>query len=258
MNIPIENNLRANGNTPAAQFKKQITPIANISTSTVSITLAYQAEFALMLGYTQASNSWIVGYNFWTRSNETIALCVAPPITDGTWAIKGDATVFGYEGTTPVALSATQSQATIYGGTNFGNRGAASAPVIALAKQNPAIDNPAIASADFANTNAQTALSNTSGGNPATAPINTSREPVILKISDLDFDTAATHAQSHSIFAHIQHTWKNQKSWTHYISFGGQIEFSPTCDERHSRNKKSPLNCALAHWGIWLSSGFNY
>ncbi len=131
----------------ASQFKNVFTPVANLTTVDVDVNIGAQIDLVLMLNYTTHNWSFDLGYNLWARTCERIKLnCKCPTrLADGqTWALKGDAHVYGANdgcvntllcstscasggnmnyptgvGTnSPYALGATQSKATIHKGTN--------------------------------------------------------------------------------------------------------------------------------------------
>ena len=68
---------------------------------------------------------WDVGYNFWGRSCEQSRISTdCCPVIPDTWALKGTAFVYGFDNDnsiSPVALAATDSGATIHGGSNLAN-----------------------------------------------------------------------------------------------------------------------------------------
>jgi len=139
-----------------AQFKNVFAPVANLTTVDVDVNIGAQIDLALMLNYTSCNWSFDLGYNLWARTCERIKLnCKCPTrLADGhTWALKGDAHVYGaYAGetaanqctpncssesnnvsfvmrlapNTPYPLGATQSKSTIHKGTNDTNNAVAS------------------------------------------------------------------------------------------------------------------------------------
>ncbi len=259
---PIENNLTGNGITPIAQFKREFAPVANFTALNINVHAGFQAEFALMFEYTKKNWSWLLGYNLWARSAETIKLCKKTPFdTQPNWALKGDTHVIGFEqnpDNTPIALSATQSQATIHFGKNFGTRGATTNAQIQAGRRNPKIDNPQPAFSDSENTSVAQQVTATPGGNSATDQINTSIQPIMLKTTDIDLKSAQTKGLSHSIFVHVQRTWRYKDPYVPFFGFGAQVEFGPTAEQMHSSQIPACINCALPNWSVWVKGGFSY
>jgi len=155
LDTPISNNLSGNGISPNVQFKQEFTPIANLSNIQVAVSTAVQADIVFALHAAYRAYTFDIGYNLWVRSPETIDI-VGSNEFDGnkSWALKGDAQVFGYASAAnigpdfplgqgqPVALSATQSAATIYAGTNMPRSGAFQDVVFEQVRQNFGIDDP--------------------------------------------------------------------------------------------------------------------
>lgn len=263
MDSDIENNLRGivDGERiePIAQYQQEVTTVANLTTLPIQVTASVQADLAFMIGYHQGKNNWGFGYGFWGRSCENITLCARTPFDISTWALKGDAYVFGFENNvinTPVALSATQSKATIRRGTNFNKAGATTPVQIASGKKNPKIDNPALAVADSDGDLAFLPLRTEPGG---ADQINTSIQPILLTTKDIDIKSGSTRGIAHKIFSHFNHIII-LKNTTPYIGFGAEVEFgqSSACDNAISLKEPLCVNTALSFWGIWLKGGIEF
>src|SRR5439155_10827916 len=134
-----------------------------------------QADVAAMFNFTANGFSWDLGYNFWGRSKEKIHLSDDDAFPENTWALKGDAEVFGFlnNGGTigaATALSASESKATITTGTN--------GTVIG----NPSIDSPVNAYTDPLHAQLFSGASDFT----APTPIKTSVNPVMITVDDLN------------------------------------------------------------------------
>lgn len=263
MGKPIINNLRAvvNGQNiePSYQYQKEVTTLANITTIPVDVSISVQADLALMIAYTQQRNSWTFGYSFWARSCDCITLCGPTPLDTETWAIKGDAQLFGFENTvsqTAVALSATQSNATINNGKNLPASGPSNAQEVAVAITNPGIDNPHPSISDSTNSGIFVALMAAPGG---AAQINTSMQPIILTSEDINIDSARTGGRSQKIFASFTHIVP-RREFDPYLGFGAEIEFgqSSSCKQITLVKEKSCINTALSFWGVWFKTGVSF
>lgn len=259
----ITNNLRGivegEQTTPTAQYDNEVSTIANLTTLPIKVSASLQADLAVMIGYTQRRNSWGFGYGFWGRSCEDICLCGDTPFDTQLWAVKGDAQLFGFANDgleTPIALSATQRNATVKRGKNTNQTGATTNLLIAQAKRNEKIDNPASAIADpNGDGTFETVVTLPSG----VQQINTSIQPIILTTNDIDSNSARTRASAHKIFGHFNHIIKRNHS-TPYIGFGAEIEFGQgaVCDRFVSAGSPPCVNTALSFWAVWLKGGIAF
>ena len=211
---PVEGGLHAvdgNGDsvTPIKQFAGVYTPVANLTHMQVDVSVGAQLDLVFLMQYIYNNCSMGIGYNFWTRSCEKIHCnsdC-GPCFQNDTWALKGDAFMYGFKlddilQEPGVALSATQSQATLYGGKNNYPDGDTTAGI--KWAQNPGIDNKRKAESDGANLYVYT--------NPTvdgtTAQVYTSLEPIFIKFCDIDFCGARTKALSHKVFGNIDYSFE--------------------------------------------------
>ena len=119
----------------------------------VDVSAAVQADLVFKFAYTHANFQFDVGYDFWARSCLKInprGNCCQSNFSENTWALKGDAFMFGFNndptsgqliGTSETALSASESKATIFAGTNQWPNGIDGEAW----NQNPGIDNAVLA-----------------------------------------------------------------------------------------------------------------
>jgi len=283
---------------PSAQFANEFTPVANLTTIPVDVSYAAQGEVILKFAYTHCNFQFDFGYDFWGRTCAKICKrcdCCNNGFADNVWGLKGDAFAYGFTQAAEepvvqpaIPLSATQSQATIFGGSNNYPDGKTG---IGYWNQNPGIDNPALAWNSY-----QSALvTHEIGDNDATPvavwrQVLTSVQPVLLTEADLDIDAARTKAYSNKVFAHFGYTWKECECWTPYLGIGGEAEFgsrtkcstddcNTSCDKNcntscnttcntscnttcnTSCDKNCNTNCAkfaLSQWGIWLKGGVSF
>jgi len=126
MTNPAQNLQDIQSKAPTFQFDDEFSPVANLSTLSVDVSIPILADIVFKIAYTHKDFQFDVGYNFWGRSCEkidTITRCCEGEET--TWALKGDSFVYGFAhdgNQTPVALSASENGATIACGTNNINR----------------------------------------------------------------------------------------------------------------------------------------
>lgn len=239
----IADNLKGGAVTPSAQFDNEMAPVANLSTLQVKASAAVQVDLAAMVTFSMPHWTFDLGYDLWARSAEDMHLddnaCATVNIQE--WGLKGDAQMFGFVPAggvtlpinTPVALSATQSGATINSGLNLGNT------------VNANIDSPALATADTNNI----ALQNQITGIPS--QINTSVNPQFFGLSDFETCGITTMGLSSSLFGNIQYHWNNHAEWEPSLGLGFKVEFAH--NSRPCEQKKHP-RCAASLWSIWIKS----
>jgi len=262
MGTPISDNLQGNSTAPSAQFKHEFLPVANLSHVSVDSKISLQAEVTACLTFVCNKFSWDLGYNFWGRTCEELKLHSLNPFANNTqWALKGDAHVYGYDrGATgagalvgAIPLSATQSTATIYSGTNF-----VAPNTVAQAILNPNIDHPRDATGDAANATASHPLS--AEPHAASTSIKTSIDPVFLKTTDIDACERETNALSSKVFTHVSYTWDERDDWIPYLGVGGQVEFGHHGNGQTScsTNCDTCIRCSLSQWAIWCKGGVTF
>jgi len=266
---------------PAYSFNSQFTPVANLTTVEVDVSIGVQADVVAMFNFTSRGFSWDLGYNFWGRNCESFDCpsscdpCNPDDLfnnaSGNSWALKGDAKVFGYDVTTAsatpqaqaVPLSATESiqgGATIHGGTNAGQTTGAA--------QNYGVDNPRFAygSATAANgTAALISLPSAQGGVYSTSlAIKTSNAPILLKSSDVAL--VGTRGISNTVFTHLSYTW-DRDNWSPYLGLGGSAEFGDgescggcddSCNVECSQSCDECVKFALSQWAVWVKGGLSF
>lgn len=272
----------ANGTVPSAQFKNVFTPVANITTFDLDVSVGAQVDFLAFFSRDCGNKRWDFGYNLWSRSCEKFerrcdSNCNG--FESNTWALKGDAQVYGFanniNGTAlqaAVPLSATESTATIHTGRNFVNNSQVNTNSINTAKANSGIDNAQLAeTAAF--------LPEALRVNPAVAAannplINTSINPVFIQETDIDF--VRIKGLTHKLFTqwncYNPCSFEEDKEWRPYFAFGAEVEFAQhhdsckdDCDDQKDCKKDCDdtidgtcVRCALSQWGIWAKFGLAY
>ncbi len=280
----------ATGYTRAqAAFDGIFAPVANIAFGAVNVNIPVQADVTVMFNYKQCGFEFDLGYNLWATTCEQINFIDnCPIICPQTWALKGDAHVYGFDvSASPVVagavpLSATESEATIFSGTNYvaGN-------TIAQAQTNIGIDHPQFAYGDSTNINStlipgRALFATSANPQPAIlAQTNTSIQPIFLSDCDLDIAGARARGLTNKIFTHISYTWEDC-CLSPYFGIGGKAEFAQNnankcgngcnvvsnesiCDQVNTCfagcNDDCGASCArcnLSEWGIWLKGGISF
>jgi hypothetical protein len=278
--------VNAGGTAPSAQFANLIQPLANITTFDVDVSVGAQLDLIAFFRYEknqfmcgEGKMTWDFGYNLYYRSCENIELrCGCNQFAANTWALKGDAQVYGFSvsaGGTPtvlatVPLSATESEATINAGTNFGANGVVNPPAILTAQQNPNIDNPALAFSGGLPLRTLFEDNNTNATNPQ---INSSFNPVFIQQSDINF--VRNRQLTNKLFSKWQFTFTDRETWIPYMGCGFEVEFAQTrgddcnsCDDNNDCNNDCDSSCedvngsclrgGLSQWGIFANIGISY
>ena len=277
---------------PIAQFQGEYTPVANLTSLNVNVSIGFQADIAAMLNFTSNHWSFDLGYNFWARSCEKISkpqpcddqCCPNLCADENTWALKGDAAVFGYvrapgsgdtSTNTPIALSATQCGATIHNGTNTSVESTTGTCLGTNTLQNCGVDNPAFAfiQGENAGVGDRVNLQHTAGTTTDGDAIKTSLQPKFINCCDINFQE--TKGLSNKVFAHIGHTW-DVECWNPYVGVGASAEWGKTegcpkdcaptidCDTPCDNNSCattccSPcINCAVSQWAVWIKGGVTF
>ena len=256
---------------PGKQFAGEYAPVANLSTTTVDVSVGVQADIVAMFNYTCGGFGVDLGYNYWGRSCEKIdcpekctnieSICHTSNLN--TWALKGDARMFGYNGTAfpdVIPLSATQSGANIHNGLNkqvtMALINAAGTLVDQATDDNSNIDSPF----DARRVVGGGLLSNVP---TSTTIIMTSSVPVFLSCKDLDF--TRIKSGSHTLFGNLSYTW-DRECWVPSLGVGASVEFgihNSSCDDDLSDlgscvSSGPCVNCAVSEWSIWLQGGVSF
>lgn len=290
----VTNSLQSSTGTLAtSQFNNVFSPVANLSTASVKVSIPYQVDMTAMFNYTNCGFAWDLGYNLWAVGCEKIKLCSNNAIvTADTWALKGDAYVYGFQNisTSPTgyeaqALSATETgtcaapAATIYSGTNV----TAAFPASTVANlANPRVDNAALASGDVTGLGVSPLYLLNSGTTGANTRQHTSIQAIFLDDTRLDVNGARRKALTNKVFTNFSYTWEDCDCWIPYLGIGGFAEFgSNNCNSNCDTGCNTSCNtttacattsacgtsdcdnggcrsCALSQWGIWLKGGVSF
>jgi len=276
-----------NATVPNKQFDGIYSPVANLTTMPVDVSVAVQGDLVLMMQYIHNNWSFDIGYNFWGQTCEKIEYrCDCCPLfEENSWALKGDSFMYGFNGATlkSSTLSASQTQATIGSGRNNYPDGDTSKRPPILWFQNPGVDNRQPAW-DTPTPSLPLIIPSPSGQH---AQVYTSKNPILIKECDIDLCSAQSRGQSHKLFGHIDYTWSCCDRCTPYIGIGFEAEFAqqpcdnnscatckpystcfyacnpcgiphespccgPCCDDACCN---SCAICPLSQWGVWLKCG---
>ncbi|HTM06160.1 MAG TPA: hypothetical protein VL201_02875 [Patescibacteria group bacterium] len=252
---------------PAFQFAGEYTPVANISTLDVKTSVGVQADVVGMFNFTCKGLTWDLGYEFFGGSKEKVHgldggcndSCEAATFAANTWALKGNASVYGYATAAvpnPTPLSATDSSATIF-----------SSKIASSVVNNTGIDTP-FPAVNLNGTPVVVTPLNVNTTSDPLVPINTSATPVLIALTDLNIEGAATKVQSHKLFTHVGYTWVDREDWVPFIGVGAEVEFGRSHHGSHgcpantttttSTCSSSSINTALSQWGVWLKGGVSF
>src|SRR5579885_1569747 len=230
-----------------AQFAAEFSPVANLTMTKVKASAAVQGDVALKFTYNNGNGfSWDLGYNFFGRSCEKICRIGRTPLSDGnTWALKGDAFVYGFDRVTgdTVPLAATESCATIHHGTNQVNF-----LTFDYNQANTNIDNPEFAI--LLNGRSTITVSDPFTNNQTI----TSIQPIFL--SEADVDLQGTRIISNKIFTHFNYSWLNRETWVPFLGIGASVEVAHHKQDQVSENCCPSCRSTHASQGaIWIKGG---
>ncbi len=236
------------------KFAGEYTPVANLTTFCVDVSSNVQIDWVAMLTYSRCNFNLDLGYELWYRGCEKFNNdCeTASLITENTWALKGDAYVYGFAAAAnanlpialnqPVALGGTESNATVYQGATIDNQ-------------------------EFAVAGNQAATQFVLLNNSATPDTQalTSIQSIFLSSDNINVCNAS-RGFSNKIFAHVSYSW-DCECWQPYFGGGAMGEFGPGSGCKKSCNTPTTTttdcdstyrctNSAFSQWGIWLKGGF--
>jgi len=258
------------------QFGNYFAPIANLSTLDVNVAVPWHIDASFFLHYEHKEMTWDIGFNLWARGPESIKPCnKTNRLTNSQWALKGDAQVYGFSGSTPapntdpIALASIQPNASVTQGTNnfvSTNTNDGGCNNIRPTR------NPGIINAQFARkTSNASGLNNNINDRPDSLGLQTqsSQPPALISIEDIDFSGAQTRNLSNSFFAGFSFQFKDISIIvTPFIALGGQAEFhsvnhitAPSLPLPCATQKISPSpegetrTCGVSQWHVWLKAG---
>lgn len=271
------------------QFANEFTPVANLTTREVKVSVNAQIDATLWFNYHANGLSIDAGYNLWLQTKDHIACPqTTQKLTQEAWALQGDAQLFGYftrsvilngieyassaAGSKAIAIAASQSHATINQGTNeaaafiynqthdtpidSATNSGVDNPLNAFAQTVPPNDNaPYIPLVNFAHRDMD--IEGTEIFTKlAPENIQLSIPPVFIKESDIDFNSNV-RAISHKVFGSIGYTLDfNHLSF--YAGIGGEAEFGKSSPSSCVKTKTTESTCtpsingAPSQWGVWV------
>jgi hypothetical protein len=243
MNSPASN-LLVGGAEPNSQYQSNLQSAVNVTTLESKISIGVQADIAFMLAYEEDGWLWDLGYNLWVRSKEKL-IC-RQRLRDNAFAFKGDAQIYGFQPgmiETPLALSATQSKATIRGGQEGGNFAAG----VEFANDNADNAQPAANGSSVALNNLTTA--DATELNLTLQQVNSSNAAILIQDSDIDpWSGLLDRAVSHKLFTYIGYVWQDAEDVEPFFGIGLSIEWAKT----------SGHNSAVAQWNVFAKGGFAF
>ncbi len=251
--VALNNGLSPDNTAATIQYQGRLVPAINKTTLDTKISVGLQADVLAKLNFKRRGFECEIGYNLWARSSETIE---SRDCVETCYAIKGDAQVYGFtsSGETPVALAATQSNATINGGQ----------PVTDSAFPN-LNDGNFNTGVEFANINADT-IANASDNLGASlnqltladanrldfsqVAVRTSNPAILITNDDINCGSALLpKAISHTLFFSLSYAIEEGLDLIPFIGGGGFIEFAHADPCNNSAN---------AQWGLWLKMGLSF
>jgi hypothetical protein len=246
---------------PGTEFQDEFAPVANITSAKVFAGSNFQADAVFVVTYTTGNLSIDLGYDYWFRGCEQVRIkdrCKPQELDGNSWALKGDAYVFGfandpYHGSNIVRLAATEQRATIRSGTNNYPNGVQGIPSF----QNGGVDNRIEAESSF-DDDSPTMVTAINGND-----MFTSQKPLFLSIDSIDL--TGTQGYSDKLFAHVSYTWQYNNTYSFFLGFGGEYEIGK-CTSISEDHKDCFTSCliddclesSLSQFGVWIKGGFSF
>lgn len=251
------------GNSYAGtEFQNEFAPVANITSAKVFAGSNFQADAVFAVTYTTGNLSIDLGYDYWFRGCEQVRIkdrCAPNGLNGNSWALKGDAYVFGfaesdpYYGPSTVRLAATEQRATVRSGTNNYPTGVEGISSF----QNGGVDNRIEAESSFEH-DPDTMVTAING-----RQMFTSQQPVFLTIDSIDL--TGTQGYSDKLFAHVSYTWQYNNTYSFFLGAGGEYELGK-CTIISDDHKDCFTSCliddclesSLSQFGVWIKGGFSF
>ncbi len=244
------------------QFAGAYAPVANFSTQDVSVSFPVQADVMAKFVYTCKGFSWALGYDFWAQACPNVELdncnddCDATPFPANTWALRGDAHVYGFGVISDAAIGIPAS----YNATTAFNIGKAFEGTALNTDVNAGVDNattPVQLSGQFVVTEPSPA---------AGVNIYASNQPIFITADNLDIQNV-TRGMSNSIFTELNYTWTDRECWMPYLGIGARVEFGNNSEGGTLVNTTPPAadsdcgscgTCSVSKWGVWIQGGVSF
>ncbi|EKD72250.1 MAG: hypothetical protein ACD_45C00729G0001 [uncultured bacterium] len=251
---PADESLMGSSNlTPEIyQYNEKLIPAINYTTFNVDARINLQADVVIKVGYVRENWNFDFGYNLWARTGEKFNCTDCSPCVDEfKYALKGDAWLYGEDtGQTPIALSNTNSNATIQSVSQTDNQ---------VQGYYNTLQNP---------------IQEITG----TDPMNISLPPVFVTRADLNMGETPV-AVSQKMFFNIDYAWKDQDArWLPFLGIGGSVEVAKgskkdctcKCNCNYDTAACCDNNCgsccntnntkygAISQIGVWLKAGLYF
>lgn len=240
--------LGVGGPPSPVQYNGLLIPAINLTTLKANISVPAQLDAVIKIGYVHGSYEFDVGYELWMRSREKLA---CRDRFAGTFAFKGDAQIYGFTpADLPIALGATEHDATLHGGQGITNFSAGAY------YQNLNVDSPVQA------TSPGTLYQlNTADAATLSIPqllVQTSNPSIVLTDADIaNCSALSPTAITHKLFIHINNRWQEQRylkeciKVTPFLGIGAFVECAQT------GTRQCPGG-AFSQWGIIIKGGLSY
>lgn len=231
--------LGAGGPAAPYQYTSALFILINKTSLPVKVSVAMQADMALKLSYNRCGMEVDLGYGFYGRSKETFHH--RAKFLSNRFALKGDAQIYGFQSSddAPIALDASQSQATIHAGQKPSNADYSNANV----------DSPTPAASGAGLLNQLTSSDATSLG-VTLATANTSNPPILLTDADLSCCSAALpRAITNKLFFNVGNIWDCDTCMKPFFGIGGEVEWAAG---------SACSNSACSQWSLWAKGGIGF
>lgn len=228
-------------NGPAAtnQYSADLFILINKSTLPTKVSVALQADMALKLSYFRRGMGIDLGYGFYGRTKETFHH--RAQFLSNRFALKGDSQLYGFQtNNAPIALSASQSLATLHAGQGAGNAN--------YTNSNADSPTPAASSAGLLN---QLTSSDSAALDIPLATVNTSNPTILLTDADLSCcSPELARAITNKLFFNIGNIWNAQECCAKpFFGIGGEVEWAAG---------SACSSSACSQWSVWAKGGLGF
>jgi len=286
----VTNGLSVGGTAAKYQFAGAYAPVANFTTLPVQISFPIQADVMAKFVYTCRGFSWAIGYDFWgqtcpslelgcndncnTSCNTSCNTTTATTFPANTWALRGDAHVYGYGLNGPTVF--IQPIPATYNATTAFNIGTAFEGPSATPNVNAGVDSAATPVAVTSPITADLVVLATGVG----PNIYGSNPPTFIASTDVDY-CSITKGLSNSVFTELNYTWIDRECWVPYFGIGARVEFgnnnsnncnvistnsvvttSTSCNTNCNTNCDLCCDncdtCSVTKWAVWIQAGLSF
>ena len=236
-------------NEPVATLN--VSPAANLTYRTVNVSAALQTDVVAMFSYLREFLSVDFGYNFWARTCEKfsgVENCSCCDSFCEDRSVKNSSTKNCSVGDCSVEDQEAYKRSACIRANRGRSADGCSARNCSVSDCSNNICSRGLA------TELDARQWRVVHGNETIHDLGTTAE-VILKESNIDYNSARTRGLSHKVFTNIAYNWLDNGTWVPYIGVGAELELG-----QHNDCKPSTCcqNSAVSQWSVWAKGGVSF